>query len=93
MWIDVLAIPTGAQHPDEARAFINFLLRPEIISTVTDWTGAVNPNSLAADFVDDDKTDQTIFPSAESRARLFLDQPLTPETAALRARIWARTKP
>ena len=50
-------------------------------------------NALAADFVDDDKTDQTVFPSAESRARLFMDRPLSPEAAAARARIWSRTKP
>jgi putrescine transport system substrate-binding protein len=93
MWIDVLAIPAGAVHVEEARAFIDFVLRPEIISNITDWTGAVNPNTLATDFVDDDKTDQTVFPSAESRARLFMDRPLSPEAAALRARIWSRTKP
>jgi putrescine transport system substrate-binding protein len=93
MWIDVLAIPVGAQHPDAARAFIDFILRPEIISDITDWTGAVNPNILAADFVDDDKTDQTVFPSEQSRARLFLDRPITPEAAAVRARIWAKSKP
>jgi len=93
MWIDVLAIPAGAAHPDAARAFIDFILRPEIISDITDWTGAVNPNILAADFVDDDKTDQTVFPSEQSRARLFLDQPITPEAAAVRARIWAKAKP
>ena len=93
MWIDVLAIPAGAAHVEEARQFIDFLLRPEIISDITDWTGAVNPNTLAAGFVDDDKTDQTVFPSAESRARLFMDRPLSPEAAVQRARLWSKTKP
>jgi putrescine transport system substrate-binding protein len=93
MWVDVLAIPAGAAHVEEARAFIDFVLRPEIISDITDWTGAVNPNTLANYFVDDDKTDQTVFPSAESRARLFMDQPLTQEAAAARQRIWSKTKP
>ncbi len=93
MWIDVLTIPADAVHVDEAREFINFLLRPEIISDITDWTGAVNPNTLANYFVDDDKTDQTVFPSPESRARLFMDRPLSPEAAAARQRIWNRTRP
>jgi putrescine transport system substrate-binding protein len=93
MWIDVLAIPAGAAHVAEARAFIDFLLRPEIISDITDWTGAANPNTLAADFVDDDKTDQTVFPSADSRARLFMDRLLSPEAEAARARIWIKSRP
>ena len=93
MWIDVMAIPAGAAHVEEARAFIDFVLRPEIISNITDWTGAANPNTLANDFVDDDRSDQTVFPSSQARARLFMDKPLSPEAVALRNRIWSKTKP
>ncbi|HEV2676978.1 MAG TPA: extracellular solute-binding protein [Aliidongia sp.] len=94
LWIDVLAIPAKAQNTEAARQFINFLLRPEIVSDVTDWTGAANPNLLAADFVDDDdKNDETVFPSATSWGRLFLDRPLTADAEKTRARIWARSKP
>lgn len=95
LWIDVLAIPAKAQNADAARQFVNFLLRPEIVSDITDWTGAANPNLLAADFVDDDddKNDETVFPSETAWARLFLDRPLTPDAEKTRARIWARTKP
>jgi putrescine transport system substrate-binding protein len=93
MWVDALTIPSDAVHVDEAREFIDFLLRPEIVSDITDWTGAVNPNTLANDFVDDDKSDETVFPSTESRARLFMDLPLSPEAAAARTRIWNRTRP
>jgi putrescine transport system substrate-binding protein len=95
LWIDVLAIPAKAQNADAAREFINFLLRPEIVSDITDWTGAANPNLLAADFVDDDddKNDETVFPSETAWARLVLDRPLTPEAEKTRARIWGRSKP
>ena len=69
-------------------------MRPEIVSDVTDWTGAANPNLLAADFVDDNnKNDETVFPSATSWGRLFLDRPLTADAEKTRARIWARSKP
>jgi putrescine transport system substrate-binding protein len=93
-WIDVLAIPAGAEHEDTAYTFIDYLLRPEIISDVTDWTGAANPNNLAADFVDDDdKSDETVFPSAASRGLLFLDKPMSAEAVRARQRLWARTQP
>jgi putrescine transport system substrate-binding protein len=95
LWIDVLAIPAKAQNADAARQFINFLLRPEIVSDITDWTGAANPNLLAADFVDDDddRNDETVYPSETAWGRLFLDRPLTPDADKTRARIWGRTKP
>ncbi|HLZ64952.1 MAG TPA: extracellular solute-binding protein [Aliidongia sp.] len=95
LWIDVLAIPAKAQHTDAARQFVNFLLRPEIVSDITDATGAANPNLLAADFADDpdDKNDETMFPSPTAWARLFLERPLTPDAEKTRARIWGRTKP
>ncbi|MEI9982004.1 MAG: extracellular solute-binding protein [Aliidongia sp.] len=93
-WIDVFVLPAGAANTASAYAFIDYVLRPEIISDITDLTGAANPNTLAVDFVDeDDKTDETVFPSAASRARLFLDKPLSPEADKARQRIWARTKP
>ena len=30
MWFDMMAIPKDAKHPNNAHAFINFILRPEI---------------------------------------------------------------
>src|SRR3546814_14677596 len=29
MWFDQMAIPTDAPHPDNAHAFINFMMKPE----------------------------------------------------------------
>lgn len=93
-WIDVLVVPAGAADEDSAYAFIDYVLRPEIISDITDWTGAANPNTLASDFVDDDdKSDETVFPSAASRARLFLERALSAEAEKARRRIWAHNKP
>jgi putrescine transport system substrate-binding protein len=93
-WIDVLAIPVGAGDTNAAYAFIDYVLRPEIISDITDLTGAANPNNLAADFVDEeDKSDETVFPSAGSRALLFLDKSMSAEAEKARQRLWARTKP
>lgn len=93
-WIDVLVLPVGGANLDSAYAFIDYVLRPEIISDITDLTGAANPNTLAADFVDeDDKSDETVFPSAASRTRLFLDKPSVAEQKKARQRLWARTKP
>ena len=43
---DMLAIPADAPHKDEALAFINFVLRPEIMARITDVTRY--PNAIPA---------------------------------------------
>jgi putrescine transport system substrate-binding protein len=93
-WIDVMVMPVGAAHEAAAYAFIDYILRPEVISDITDWTGAANPNTLAADFVDeDDKADPSVFPSSTQRNLLYLDKPLTAELERARQRVWTRTRP
>src|SRR5690606_7603898 len=36
-WIDVMAIPKDAPHADNAHAFIDYLLQPEVIAKITDY--------------------------------------------------------
>jgi putrescine transport system substrate-binding protein len=44
LWFDVLAIPKDAKNVKEAHAFINYLLKPEVIAQVSDYVGYANPN-------------------------------------------------
>jgi spermidine/putrescine transport system substrate-binding protein len=37
LWEDCLAIPTGAPHPDNAHAFINFILEAEVGAAIADY--------------------------------------------------------
>ena len=52
LWFDMLAIPADAPHPDAAHAFIDFLLRPEIIGEITNTVFYPNANAKAARFVE-----------------------------------------
>lgn len=45
--LDCLVIPANAQHVKEAHQFINFLLRPEIISQIPPRIGYATPNKTA----------------------------------------------
>ena len=44
LWFDMLAIPKDAANVKEAHAFINYLLKPEVIAQVSDYVGYANPN-------------------------------------------------
>lgn len=47
LWMDSLAIPAGAQHPDNALQLIDFLLRPEIAAQIAQHIGYATPNKTA----------------------------------------------
>ena len=35
MWFDLMAIPADAPNPEQAHAFINFILRPEVAASIS----------------------------------------------------------
>jgi putrescine transport system substrate-binding protein len=93
MWIDMMAIPKDAPHPQNALKFIDFVLRPEIIAAISNTVAYANPNTLATDLVDEDiRNNPNIYPSPEVRARLFFDKPVTPQYERLRTRAWTKVK-
>jgi putrescine transport system substrate-binding protein len=71
LWVDVLAIPADAAHPENAHRLINYLLRPEVIAKVTESTGFANANAAAIDLIPAElRSDTTIYPDAAARQRL-----------------------
>ena len=46
-WQDCLAIPTGAPHPQNAHAFINFLLDAEVGRDLAEYIAYATPNEAA----------------------------------------------
>jgi len=93
IWIDMMAIPKDAPHPDNALAFIDFILRPEIAAAISNTVSYANPNRLATEFVAEAiRTDPGIYPPEDVRRRLFFDKPVTPQFERERTRAWTRVK-
>jgi putrescine transport system substrate-binding protein len=93
LWVDMLGIPADAPHPENALLFIDYILRPEVIAAVTDTVGYPNANSLAIDMVDEDlRSDPSVYPPDEVRAKLFFDRPAEGNFERLRTRAWTRVK-
>jgi putrescine transport system substrate-binding protein len=93
IWIDMMAIPADAPHPDNALRFIDYILRPEVAAKISDAVAYANPNQAATKLVDPKlANDPNIYPPAEVRARLFFDKPVTPQYERLRTRAWTRIK-
>jgi putrescine transport system substrate-binding protein len=93
IWIDMMAIPKDAPHPDAALRFIDYVLRPETIAAISNTVAYANPNTRATALVDAGlRDDPGIYPSEAVRARLFFDKPVTPQYERLRTRTWTRVK-
>jgi putrescine transport system substrate-binding protein len=93
MWIDMMAIPKDAPHPDKAHRFIDFILRPEIVAAISNTVAYANPNTLATDLVDEDiRNNPGIYPPPDVRQRLFFDKPVTQQYERLRTRAWTKVK-
>ncbi len=92
-WFDMLAIPADAKHADNAHAFINYLLEPQVAANNTNYIHYANPVSAATELVDEAiRTDPTIYPPEDVAERMFTYSVNTPETDKLYTRLWTEIK-
>jgi putrescine transport system substrate-binding protein len=91
MWFDTLAIPADAQHPGNAHAFIDFLMRPDVAAANSDFVNYANANAAATPLVNEAlRNDPAIYPTAEVKARLQPNLTKSAEFTRLLNRSWTR---
>ena len=92
-WIDFLAIPADAPHPDNAQKFFDFLMRPEEIAKVTNTFWYANGNAAALAYVEDEiKRDPDIYPPPEVKEKLFQIVDLSNKDRRKYTRLWTKLK-
>jgi spermidine/putrescine transport system substrate-binding protein len=70
-WVDNIAIPARAPHPEIAHEFINYILRPEVGADISNQTLFASPNKAALPMVDEKLKNSTIiYPPPETFERL-----------------------
>ncbi|MEB0008235.1 polyamine ABC transporter substrate-binding protein [Pseudomonas sp. RTB3] len=93
LWFDMLAIPRDASNVKEAHAFINYLLKPEVIAQVSDTVGYANPNPKADALMDQKvRTDAAVYPPQEVLDKLYVNAELPPKVQRLMTRSWTKVK-
>lgn len=93
MWFDNFVIPADAPHPDEAHAFINFMMRPDVAAANSNFTAYASGNGDARALVRPELlNDASVYPDATVMARLFTTT--TPDERSQRAmtRMWTRVR-
>jgi len=92
-WIDLWFIPADAPHPDNAHLWLDYLLRPEVIASASNFTGYANANRSATALVDPAITsDVAIYPDKTIMNRLHAAPVLTPKLERRRSRTWIKIK-
>ncbi|MGQ0675016.1 MAG: polyamine ABC transporter substrate-binding protein [Rhodospirillales bacterium] len=93
MWFDSFAIPKDAPHPDHALAFINYMMRPQVIAQASNTVFYPNANKDSPPFVDKDvKADPDIYPPPEVLKTLYTVTPYDQASQRLLNRTWTKVK-
>ncbi len=92
-WFDMMVIPADAPNAENAHAFMNFVMQPQITADITNYVWYANANTASMEFVDPEiASDPAIFPSAEVRANLFPTKVRDARTDRLMTRLWTTVK-
>ncbi|OAJ55148.1 spermidine/putrescine ABC transporter substrate-binding protein PotF [Paraburkholderia ginsengiterrae] len=93
MWFDAMVIPKTAKHPDNAHAFINYILRPDVVAKISNATRYANANQGALRLMDPALINNpNIYPDEQKKRTLFTPVAEAPATARLEGRIWLGLK-
>jgi putrescine transport system substrate-binding protein len=91
IFFDVFGIPKDAPHVEEAHAFINYMMKPEVAAKASNFVYYANGNKASQQFLDKAVIDDTaIYPTPEVMAKLFTVPPLDPKTQRIVTRIWTK---
>jgi putrescine transport system substrate-binding protein len=93
MWFDSFVIPSDAPHVDEAHAFIDFMLRPEVAAANTNYVYYANGNIASKALVDEEiLEDPSIYPDDETMERLFTSTSYEQRVQTVITRMWTSIK-
>jgi putrescine transport system substrate-binding protein len=93
MWFDNMAIPADAPNKEEAYAFINYMMRPDVIAKCSKFVGYANGNLEAQKLMDKAMLeDTTVYPDKDTQAHLFTPLPLDNKLQRARTDAWRSVK-
>ena len=93
VWMDTMAIPVDAKHPEYAYAFINFVMRPENMAAISNFTGYPTANARARPAVEARMRDNPdLYPDAPTFERLIAGKDIPQADMRARMRIWTKFK-
>ena len=93
MWFDMMVMPVDAKNVDNAYAFLDYILRPEVIAEVSNYVAYANGNKASVPMIEESiLNDPGVYPSDETLNKLFTLAELPANIERVRTRSWTRIK-
>lgn len=93
MWFDQMAIPADAPNPDGAHAFLDYIMRPDVIAKASNYVFYANGNLASQEKLDPELLqDPAVYPDAETTDKLFVHLPYPPKVQRVVTRAWTKIK-
>lgn len=93
MWFDMVAMPVDAPNEKAGYAFMNYLMRPEVMAGISNHVRYANGNEKADALIDPAlRTDTAVYPDADIMSRLFPLQAMPDDIDSLRTNVWNKVK-
>lgn len=93
LWVDSMYMPADAPHKDNAYLFMNFILRPTVLASISDYVYYANASKKAREYMSPRVlNDPGIYPDAKTWEIMYPVLSAQPKQERLRTRAWARVK-
>ncbi len=93
LFYDMMTIPADAKHPKNAQKFMNYILRPEIMASISSYVRYFNAVPASKPLASREvRNNPNIFLPDELLAKMFLMTPLPPEFSEKVGKIWEEIK-
>jgi putrescine transport system substrate-binding protein len=93
LWFTMLAIPKDAPHVANAHLFINYLMDPPVIASITNAEGFANAIPLSSRLLNASiASDTAIYPTSDEQKNLFVQAEDPPEQSRTITRLWQKFK-
>jgi putrescine transport system substrate-binding protein len=93
MWFDNFAIPKDAKNVEEAHAFIDYMLQPDVAAKNSNFISYANGNLASQKLIDKAVlNDRSVYPDAETMKSLYINTAHDPKMQRLMNRLWTRVK-
>lgn len=91
IWFDQMAMPADAPHPEEALAFINYMMKPDVIAKASNFTFYANGNKASQPLVNKEILDDpAVYPDDATLKKLFISPIYDPRTQRVLTRTWTK---
>ena len=91
LFLDGLLIPADAPHPQNAHLFLNFLMRPEEIASISNYVRYANANRASLPYIDPELlADPAAYPRLEGQTNWRAGIVYEPKLERRRTRTWSR---